>query len=452
MPGREFTLVAAARRRMALVIVSALAGLAAAVGLLLTSTPSYTSSIQLHLAVSPEVAAGRNVFNSLTFIDGRAATYSRLVGNDSFEEAVAAETGSSTDLQLTSVVDPETALLRIDASGATPEQAQQAATAAANRLIAVAPPLDNVVLDDVPPGTPAAASVQLTISEPADLPVSPTSPVAPLYLVVGLVVGTAMGLAGAVAAARADQRIREPEDLADLADRVGPVFWLPARRWGGGSAEAGAEDYQLRLAALHHEFTALPRSRGAVLVLCAPTPQHAAVASQIAGDLAAILGEGGRSTALVRMQPRDRTGSSAPGLSDVLAGTHSLSTVMQNPPDASNVSIDAGTHPLRLLTASPSEVSALLADITSQVDVVVIDAPDLGAPAGTAVLSGAADAVLVVAGRGSVRADELLDARATVGRWNATYLGVLLAPRSRGLLAGRRAPATTPVRNPARIA
>lgn len=444
--GPELTLVAAARRRIGLVLVSAVVGLAAGIAMVIASSTTYTSSVQLYASVAPEVAQGRNVFTSIGFIEGRAATYASLVGNSSFEDAVAEAIGSTEPVTLTAVVDPETALLRITADGPSPEAAQQAATAAADRLIATAPPLDSVVLDDAVPGAPASASVLLAVSEPANLPSSPASPVVPLFLAVGLVSGLALGLAGAALAGRLDDRIQEPADLGDLADQVGPVFWLPAKR-GGGASGPGSEEYQLRLAALHHEFTTLPRSRGAVLVLTAPTARHADTSAQIADDLTRVLGQGGRSTALVVMHARGNE-PTGPGLSDVLSGSHSLESVVNRRTD--RLTLGPGTQPLRLLTASAGEVSELIAALNRLADVVVVDAPDLSAPAGTAVLSAVADAVLVVAGRGNVNADELLDSRATVRRWHAAYLGVLVAPRTGGLLSlptRRGEPTSTPARD-----
>lgn len=447
MQGPEVTLVSAARRRIGLVLAATVAGLVAGVGLVVASSATYTSSVQLYASVAPEVAAGRNVFTSINFIEGRATTYASLVGNSSFEDAVAETIGASDPIDLAAVVDPETALLRISAEASSAELAQQAATAAADQLVAVGPPLDSVVLDDAAPGTPAAASVSLAVSDPATLPGSPSSPVVPLFLAVGLLAGLGLGLAGATLAARIDDRIHEPDDLGELADQVGPVFWLPVRRGANSPAGPGSEEYRLRLAALHHEFTALPRSRGAVLVLTAPTARHADTSGQVADDLSIVLGQGGRSSALVVM--REGAAGAGPGLSDVLAESRSLESVVDRRSD--RLTIGPGTQPLRLLTASAGEVSTLIAQLNEMADVVVVDAPDLSAPAGTAVLSAVADAVLVVAGRGNVNADELLDSRATIRRWHATYLGVLVAPRSGSLLAlptRRGYPAATPVRDP----
>ncbi len=448
MYGRDLSLASAARRRIGLVLATTVVGLAAGVGVVVTSSASYTSSIQLYASVAPEVAAGRNVFTSIDFIESRATTYASLVGNTSFEDAVAETIGSTDPVVLSAVLDPDTALLRINADGSSPELAQQAATEAADRLIAVGPPLDTVVLDDVTPGTPASSSVLLAVSDPADLPSSPSSPVVPLFLAVGLLAGLSLGLAGAALAARLDDRIHEPDDLGELADRVGPVFWLPARRSGPGSRGA-AEDYRLRLAALHHEFTALPRSRGAVLILTAPTSRHAVTSSRVAEDLSVVLGEGGRSTALVVMHARNAAG---PGLSDVLVGDRSLNAVVRR--DSGRLTVGPGSQPLRLLTASAGEVSTLMAGLNELAEVVVVDAPDLSAPAATAVLSGVADAVLVVANRGGVNADELLDSRATIRRWHAAYLGVLLAGRGGGgrvpAALRRPDPTATPARSDTR--
>ncbi|WP_219414377.1 hypothetical protein [Pseudonocardia nigra] len=449
MYGREVTLFAAARRRLGLVLISTVAGVGASITVLAISDTTYTSSTQLYVSVVPEVAADRNVFGSLSFVEGRAATYSSLVDNKSFQDAVAADVGAAeAELEISANVDPDTALLTLNATGPTPQLAQQAAAAATARLEAVALPLDGIVDTDAPPGTPPIAPVRLTVSESPNLPSSPTSPVVPLFLAVGLAGGMGLGLAAASLAARVDDRLRNPDDLGDLADRVGPVFWLPPRRWGGASSGPRREDYRLRLAALHHEFTVLPRSRGAILMLTAPTPSHAASASQVAEDLADTLSEGGRSMALVVMQSRGAS-RAGPGLSDLLAGTHPVTAVTKHN-SSGRVTLGAGTQPLRLSTASDREIAALLGELNQLADVVIIEAPDLSAPAGAAVLATVADAVLVVAARGEARAEELLDARATIERWDASYLGVLLAPRVRTLLGRLPWPHDAPTSTPAR--
>lgn len=295
------------------------------------------------------------------------------------------------------------------------------------RLKEIAASLGEIVVSGGQQGAPATAPVQLTVSDPPNLPMNPTSPVIPVNLAIGLLVGAGFGLAAATLAVRFDDRLRDPSDLADLADRLGPVFWLPNRRKIGVQTEAWREDYTLRLAALHHEFTALPRSRGSVLVLAAATPLHVPSVSRVAADLADTLSLGGRSTALVVLHPDCEAGS-MPGLSDFIAGGVSLQAVADRS-GPGHLRIGLGTQPLRLLTASEAQIRAILIELGQLAELIVIDAPHLAAPAGTSVLTAMADAVLIVAARGEARAEDLLDARAAIDRWNASYLGLLLVPQ-----------------------
>lgn len=396
------------------------AGLLASVLVLLLTPPTYTSSTQLHVAITPAGSEGRDIYGSLPYLEQRANTYAGLVENQSFQDAVAAATGPEATPEVTAVVEAETSLLTLTAAAGTPADAQRAATAAAERLIT-----EGTQLEAAGPGGPP---LQVTVAEPAELPTEPDSPVALLYLAVGLIVGAALGLGVARLAAQNDDRLRGPDDLGPVAERVGPIFWLPTRRWGGATSGPRREDYVHRLAALHHELTTLPGSRGRVLVLTAPTPQHSATTAQVAEDLTATLGEGGRSTLLALVEPQPGAEAER-GLSDVLAGSSTLSSILRTD-SARRIVVGPGTQPLRLLTASVPDMQALTSQLCNLADVVVFAAPDLAAPAGTALLARSADAVLVVAARGDARGEELLDARATIERWGARYLGVLLAPRA----------------------
>lgn len=412
------TLLQAVRRRPWPVLLAMAAGLLAALGVLFLTPTVYQSSALVNIAASPSVAAA-DLFGSTNFVQSRASTYAALAGSPAFAQEIAERVPGSTRPTISASVQQDTSLLTVSATGPTAEQAQQIAGIAAETLVARANTLD------IGPG--GIRTIDLVVVEPAGLPETPAHPVWWIFLVVGVVVGAAVGLAVVRLRMRSDNRVSQPGDLVEITGDAGAVFSLPDNRWNGEGSGPKHAEYGERLAAVHQEFVAMPGRENRILLIAAPTQQHSETAHQVVDDLSNTLVRGGRRVVVLRLEG-DEEREHRPGLSDVLAGSHSIGQVVFK--DMSGrLDVGPGQQVLRLLTATQREIRGVVGQLLAAADFVIVDAPPLSSPVGFPVMSQVADAVLITATLKDLRTAELATARATLERLRVRFLGLLLAPR-----------------------
>lgn len=407
----------AVRRRPWPLLVGLVVGFLIAFGALLATPSVYQTSSVISISASPTVAA-QDLFGSTNFVQQRASTYAALVASDAFVQEIAAQVPDVQEPVVTATAQQDTSLLTLTAAGPTPELAQQIATAATNALIARADILD------IGPG--GVRSIDLVVAEPAGLPMNAVSPTPWIFLASGLLVGAAVGVLAVRLLSRSDNRVSQPGDLVEITGDTSAVFTLPDRRWNGRSSGPRHAEYAERLAAVHQEFVAMPGRTNRVLLIAAPTPQHAETAHQVADDLSNTLVRGGRRVVVLRLEG-DEQREHRPGLSDVLAGSHGIRQVVFKD-TSGRYDLGPGQQILRLLTATEHEVRGVVGQLLSMADFIVVDAPPLSSPVGFPVMSQVADAVLITATLRDLRTAELTAARGIVERLRVRLLGLLLAP------------------------
>lgn len=407
-----------ARRRPWPVLAAMAAGLLVALGALSVTPTVYQSSALVNVAASPSVAAA-DLFGSTNFVQQRASTYAALAGSEAFAQDIAERVPGTVEPTISASVQQDTSLLTINATGSSAEEAQQVATIATDALVGKADTLD------VGPG--GVRTIDLVVVEPAGLPETPSRPVPWIFVVIGLVVGVAVGLAVVRLRLRSDNRVSQPDELVEITGDTGAVFALPDNRWNGEGSGPRHAEYGQRLAAVHQEFVAMPGRDNRILLIAAPTQQHSETAHQVVDDLSNTLVRGGRRVAVLRLEG-DEQREHRPGLSDVLAGSHGIGQVVFK--DMSGrLDVGPGQQVLRLLTATEREIRAVVTQLLSAADFIIVDAPPLSSPVGFPVMSQVADAVLITATLKDLRTAELTSARATLERLRVRFLGLLLAPR-----------------------
>ncbi len=408
----------AVRRRPLPVLVGLIAGLVVALGALFATPNVYQSSAVISFSASPTVAA-EDLFGSTNFVQQRASTYAALAASVAFAREISEQVPGVESPTITASAQQDTSLLTVNATGPTAELAQQVATAATNALIARADTLD------IGPG--GVRSIDLVVAEPAGLPAGAVQPVPWIYLASGLAFGAAVGVIVTRLRSRSDSLVSQPGDLVEITGDTSAVFSLPDRRWNGRGSGPRHAEYAERLASVHQEFVAMPGRDNRVLLIAAPTPQHAETAHQVADDLSNTLVRGGRRVVVLRLEG-DEQREHRPGLSDVLAGSHGIQQVVFRD-NSGRYDLGPGQQILRLLTATEREIRGVVGQLLSMADFVVVDAPPLSSPVGFPVMSQVADAVLITATLRDLRTAELTAARATVERLRVRLLGLLLAPR-----------------------
>ncbi|REJ08035.1 lipopolysaccharide biosynthesis protein [Microbacterium bovistercoris] len=326
-----------------------------------------------------------------------------------------------------------TPILKITASGSTPEAARDLAEAWVNGLSATV---------DEREGTGAAgtAPINVVLAESAALPTSPSFPDKRMAMLVGGVLGLGFGIAFALVRAASDRRVRAADDVEKnlgvpvvatlpISEEVDAEQRLLTDEQTGSKAGFALRE-SLRVLRTNLQFMDVdhpPR----VIVVTSALPGEGK--STVAANLSATLAAGGSPVVLVDGDLRRPTvaktvGVTSPiGLTDVLAGRVELSQALQRSPQVPNLAVlTAGTIP-----PNPSELlgSERMKDMLAELAVhatVIIDAPPLLAVTDGAVLAHQADGALVVVSVGKTTYDLVEKAMLALQKVHGRVLGVVL--------------------------
>lgn len=427
-PGRRFLLA-----RAGWIVLSTLLVVAGAAVLSWSRTPVYSSTAQVQ--VPPRVVAGTNVAQPVDMGTEKAvATSSAVVtlAANKLHEPV-----SAVDRGLSVAVPVDTEILQITHTGGTPAQAQRRAQAVAsayvsyrteqqrNELAAVkkANGKGNVTL--VPAPAPA-------LINDADLPASPSSPNHSTDLAIALVIGLVLGVGVAFVADRRDDRVRGGTDLA-AQSRAPLLGQVPAYRPAGVvGASPAADAYRQVRARLSRALTA-ERAR-TLLVTSASAHRTGDTAANLAAGLART------GTRVVLVGPAEPFGLPAePTLGDVLAGTAGVADAVRH----------TGIHGLSLLPAGAygdpdalldgAALTQVVHELCWRADLVILDAPPVGAGPDAESLAAHADLVLLVARARRTRRRQVRQAVERLGAAGTSLAGCLLD----GVGRRRRVPVET---------
>lgn len=331
----------------------------------------------------------------------------------------------------------DTVLLKITVRAESPEKAQELADA---WVAALADQVEEIEAPDgnVQDGTPRVIPI-----ESAELPTAPVSPNPQRNALLALVVGLLLGAAYAVVRQQLDRRLRSPEEIER---RLGHsvVATIPSapvleheRGSSGGlavsaevaSATPAAEAFRkLRTNLTYMRVDDPPR----VIVVTSARPGDGK--STVAANLAAVLDSTGVSVVLVdgdlrRPSAADSFGvdTTGVGLTSVLAGLVPLEDALQQP---------EGYHRLRVLPAGPpapipsellgSQAMRNVLQSLKREGFVIIDAPPLLPVTDAAVLSTAADGVLMVVSSGRTLDTDVETCIQSVEAVNSEVLGIVL--------------------------
>lgn len=392
------------RRRWRILIATLLACSAIGVAYTLAVTPKYKSQVQLFVATEPSLsqAGALDLEEGNQFTESRVLSYVNLVTSPAVTAPVVKQLGlrmSPSQLagELTASVPPDTVLINIVATNPSGFRARQIAQAVGQRMIRLVTQLEN-------PGGRGSSPVRLTVSSPATLPTTPSSPNKKLDILLGIIAGVVLGLCLAVARERADDTVSDVEELKDhwqipvLA--VVPNVPEPVGLSVGGTA--GDSRYEaLRYLRTSLSFLNVDRPPDS-LVITSSVPGEGK--STTAFALAEVVAAAGQSVILVdgdlrRPMLAQYSGlPTGPGVTDVLADEAVLPEVL----------LPHGHFPdLRILRAgspvpTPSEILAthkmaeLLERLRGMADLVIVDAPPLAPFTDAAVLAAQTSGALVV--------------------------------------------------------
>ena len=259
--------------------------------------------------------------------------------------------------------------------------------------------------------------------DPANVPLKPVRPNRPLIVAVAVGLGVLAGLLMVVVRRSLDGGLTDADEIEQQTGLTVyatiPLSQQQSRKFGGAKPLPGLlalqEPEDPAMESLRSFRTALQfalvGSRNRIVVITGPAPGVGK--SFIAANFAAILGAGGKRVALVDADLRrgglnHRFGSRrSPGLSDVLLGTP-LDKVVQRQVAPGLDFIPTGAQapqPADMLNSPGME--ALIDELKSRYDVVLIDSPPVLAAADAGILASRAGAVFLVARADVTTASEL---------------------------------------------
>lgn len=420
------------RRRWRWLTAATLAGLGVALAVSLTTPATYQATSSLFFSLrfgssADDLAAGA------TFAQGQVDSFALLATTPVVLEPVIDELDLDTTpralaRQVSTEVVPETVVVEVSVTDASPARAAAIANAVTDQLTAT-------VADLAPTGDDGAATVEATTIAPATPPTSPAGPRTTVNGAVGLLAGLVVGVLAGLLRDLTDTRVRTAEDLG----RVTPLPLLTTLDNPGRgerrelvvvNAPRSAQAEAFRSLRTAVQFMAQP-GRATSLLVTSSRPAEGK--STVAANLALTLAEAGLRVVLV---DADLRRPSVAGTFD-LEGAAGLTSVLIGQAELDDVLQEWGSAGLRVLTTGPlppnpsellssPDMAALLDRLGADADVVVLDAAPLLPVTDAVVLARLVTAVLVVADASRTRRPVLAQALTLLERVDARMAGVVL--------------------------
>lgn len=260
----------------------------------------------------------------------------------------------------------------------------------------------------------------------AQRPKAPSGLSRPVVLVSGLIGGMLLGLLGAVSRDRLGRRVRSRRDL----ERLGVTALVPRLSLPVPSEVLyNRNPYDVTLRQFRNALLAqLIDHRGSVLVTSASAgPEGASTAA----SLAVTLARSGVRTALVCSNTKYNVVDEAfaipshPGMADLLRSDASVESAMHEVSVSPRLFVVPPGADGALFSELLQDVSVrkVLAEIESQVDVVILDVAPMSANADAQTVVSSTQGVVLVASEGESRKVEVQDAVEQISRVNASMLG-----------------------------
>jgi succinoglycan biosynthesis transport protein ExoP len=421
------------RKNWLLVIASTVVGILGGLVFTANQTPLYSSSTQVYVSVDLTVTQSANdLLQGGNAAEQRVRSYLDLVTKSTVLEPVAEDLGVSRQSlaeQVSASSPARSVLIDISATSPDPQQARDIAEAVRERF-------QDVVENEIErPSGSDASSVTLLVTEPAEVPTTPSSPSIRTNGVLGAFLGILLGVGLAAGRVVLDTRIHRAADVeASFAvPVVGSVPFvrdavdhpLIVKHVQRGRA---AEAFRTLRANLRFLDNGVPNRAFVV-----SSAQQSEGKSTTVTNLAVVLAETGARVALIdgdlrRPRVADIMGlEGAVGLTDVLIGRFELDDVLQ-PWGAHGLTVlPAGTvppNPSELLGSA--QMQLLVETLTSRFDYVLIDAPPVLPVADATLLGAITNGVLMVAAAKKSKRAELAAALRAFDIADVRCLGVVV--------------------------
>ncbi|WP_435745261.1 polysaccharide biosynthesis tyrosine autokinase [Nocardioides sp. SYSU DS0663] len=419
------------RRRWKLILTTVLLTVGIAAAYTWTVTPQYASSARLFVSTTPSDTA--DAYQGNLFASQRVTSYAEIVDGRRLAGRVAdALGGERTVTELLETVSasvvPETVILEITATDPDPIEARDIAQAYAEELSDLVPELEA-------PGAEERTLINATITDDAVASDEPVSPQPVRNLGLAFVLGLLLGIGLAVLRELLDTTIGSNEDVEAVTETPilghiiadgGAVRSQPAEVLGSASPWAEA----FRVLRTNMQYVEVDHEQR-VFVVSSSLPGEGKTTT--AANLAVTMAMAGQRVALVECDLRrpliaSRLGlDGATGTTSVLIGKVSLEDALQPYQDTGLQVLACGPIP-----PNPSELlqshamTAMLEQLRSRFDTVILDAPPLLPVTDAALLTAQVDGAMVVVRHGRTTRDQLMHAVERLTNVDAKTVGVVI--------------------------
>lgn len=420
------------RRHWILLVASVLAGILAGGAASVLVRPTYTAETQLFVAIQSSGTV-QELQQGNTFSQARVQSYAKTVTTPVVLQPVIDTLGLSitTDELAESIeatTDLNTVLIGISVSDRSPVQAAATAQAIAASLIDAVDELER-------PKNGGASPVSLSVIAPATAPLAPSAPDTRLNLIMGLLVGLVLGIAGSLLRSTLDNRISGAEDLRQVtsAPILGGIFYdadavqKPLLTHAPHQSPRAESFRQLRT---NLQFANVSGKAKSVLVTSSLPGEGK---STTATNLAIALAQAGQNVCLIDADLRrpmvneylslDRNA----GLTTALVGRAEVDDLLQPWGEESLYVLTTGQippNPSELLGSD--EMKYLIEGLEQAFDAIIIDAPPLLPVTDASVLAQHVGGVVVVVGTQKVKTQDLEKALNNLAMVGANLLGLVL--------------------------
>lgn len=414
------------------IVAVALTIILATVAVTMLTPKQYTASSTLFLTVNGAGSASE-LNQGSSYTERQVASYAKVATSAMVLDPVISslhlpETTTELAKELTVSSPSNTSLLQVSVTQPTAEGAKQVADAVANQLVASVTKLST---------STSQALVKATVTDPAAVPESPSSPKWAQNIALGLVLALLLGIGQAVLRRTLDTRVRSTADVADTVDEalLGTISRTGVRSKKSGygygyGASTNPVDEDLRRLRTNLRFLGLGTTRLPYLVITSATALEGKTYTST--GLARVLTEAGSRILLIDADLRrpmvsewlDIDGSV--GLSQVLSGQLDLPDAIQTAPDGFDV-IPAGPippNPAELL--GQPRMRAALEALSHSYDLILIDSSPVLPVTDGVVLAELAGSAVLVARADKVTRPQLRMAADSVTAGGGEVLGIIL--------------------------
>lgn len=391
----------------------------------------YTATAQTFVAISSSSDSG-DPFTGATYTLQRITSYVQLIDSPEVLEPVIEELGLDVTVRQladnVSATNPiDTVLINVSVADGDPAVAAATANAAAVQLGNVIRDLEATAAGDVVP-------VKATLTDPAEPPVSPSSPRTRINLILGLLIGLALGVGFAFLRESLDTSVKSPDELGDLtgATPLGLISFDPDGKEKPivslDQRATRAEAFRTIRTNLQYVDVDQPPK---VVTVTSAVPNEGKSTTAI--NLAVTMAQAGKKVVLVETDLRKPKAStylgveSEIGLTDVLAGQTKLEEALLTWNRDLITVLPAGhtpPNPSELLASQ--QFAAVLEQLRGEFDNVIVDATPLLPVTDGAIVSKAADGALLVVRFGRTTREQVASSIAALEQVDARLLGTVM--------------------------